>query len=373
MDRSLLTASLCLAGFISSASAEVIVMSRNVYLGANLNPVIGAIATGNPATISAASAAAYQDVVASNFAERAAAVAAEIQASGAMLVGLQEVALYRSGTFGDAAAATQVELDYLDTLLTELGNRGLNYAAVAVGTNVDTEVGSVIGGVQRDLRYTNSDVILARTDLAPAQFSVSNPDAQLFGTALPVSANFAVERGYTSVDVTAGGTNFRFINTHLESSSSAVRIAQGNELLAGPLAGAGQPVVLVGDLNSRASGGTVYNNMIASGLIDAWTETNPGQPGFTSGTGIFDPVPSFDRRIDFVLGSSSLDFTSASVVGDQLSDRTPSGIWPSDHAGVVASIATVPEPSGVALLAISTIAFVRRRRNRCQDTRQCAG
>jgi hypothetical protein len=26
----------------------------------------------------------------------------------------------------------------------------------------------------------------------------------------------------------------------------------------------------------------------------------------------------------------------ATVVGDKLRDRTPSGLWPSDHAGVVA-------------------------------------
>jgi len=28
----------------------------------------------------------------------------------------------------------------------------------------------------------------------------------------------------------------------------------------------------------------------------------------------------------------------ATVVGDESADRTPSGLWPSDHAGVVASL-----------------------------------
>jgi hypothetical protein len=28
----------------------------------------------------------------------------------------------------------------------------------------------------------------------------------------------------------------------------------------------------------------------------------------------------------------------ADVVGDELGDRTPSGLWPSDHAGVVATL-----------------------------------
>ena len=46
----------------------------------------------------------------------------------------------------------------------------------------------------------------------------------------------------------------------------------------------------------------------------------------------------FDRRLDLVLfrgGPCALD---ADVVGDELSDRTPSGLWPSDHGGVVATL-----------------------------------
>jgi hypothetical protein len=39
-----------------------------------------------------------------------------------------------------------------------------------------------------------------------------------------------------------------------------------------------------------------------------------------------------------VLFRGALDALDADVVGEELSDRTPSGLWSSDHAGVVAAL-----------------------------------
>lgn len=364
----ILLAAVVLVPFATPGHADVIVMTRNVLHGANFTPVIGAIASGDPDAIISTSATAYQEVQASLYSERANAIAAEIQAANAALVGLQEVGLFRSGAFNDTAAATQVEQDYLDTLMNSLSARGLNYTAVVVQENVDMEVPSMVDGVQRDLRFTNRNVILARTDLDPSEFSVSNPTQQLYNAALPIGGGQFLDSGYTAVDVQADGTSFRFINTHLESDDSAVRIAQGNEILAGPIAGTSLPVVLVGDLNTsgNGAGGTTYNNLINGGLVDAWTEVNPGQPGNTSLTGIFEPTPSFTNRIDFVLTSEVLEVTSAEVVGNEVDDRTPSGLWPSDHAGVVATIATVPEPSSAVVLVLATAGFAYRRHRKQQ-------
>ena len=48
------------------------------------------------------------------------------------------------------------------------------------------------------------------------------------------------------------------------------------------------------------------------------------------------------QRIDLVLFrgslSDSLSAVNSDVVGDELEDRTPSGLWPSDHAGVVTTL-----------------------------------
>jgi hypothetical protein len=38
----------------------------------------------------------------------------------------------------------------------------------------------------------------------------------------------------------------------------------------------------------------------------------------------------------FADGKQDIGTTFMDVVGDELADRTPSGLWPSDHAGIVA-------------------------------------
>ena len=61
---------------------------------------------------------------------------------------------------------------------------------------------------------------------------------------------------------------------------------------------------------------------------------------------MIDEAPAFHERIDFVLFRDPklgairgpFDALAASIVGNAPSDRTPSGLWPSDHAGVVATL-----------------------------------
>ena len=45
---------------------------------------------------------------------------------------------------------------------------------------------------------------------------------------------------------------------------------------------------------------------------------------------------TLDRRIDFVLATGAVKTRAAAVVGDEPADKTESGFWPSDHAGVIA-------------------------------------
>ena len=76
------------------------VMTRNLYLGADLDPLL---AESDPNQIPFLAAHAFQAVLASNFPERAQALAGEIAASRPHLVGLQEVSTYRVQSPGDAA------------------------------------------------------------------------------------------------------------------------------------------------------------------------------------------------------------------------------------------------------------------------------
>ena len=61
---------------------------------------------------------------------------------------------------------------------------------------------------------------------------------------------------------------------------------------------------------------------------------------FTCGQGpvLDNPVSKLDERIDYVFVRDA-DVRECRVVGDQPEDRTrPGGLWPSDHAGVVARL-----------------------------------
>ena len=59
-------------------------------------------------------------------------------------------------------------------------------------------------------------------------------------------------------------------------------------------------------------------------------------------------TPKLDQRIDFIMIHSSDEpdqaegwqrgHYRAEVVGDQPDDRTPSGLWRADHAGLITSV-----------------------------------
>lgn len=81
---------------------------------------------------------------------------------------------------------------------------------------------------------------------------------------------------------------------------------------------------------------------LTSGLDDAWLESGAGSPGFTSGLNeeVDEPAPaSFTHRIDLVmtrgLDGAPVPVGRAVVVGTDPANRTASGLWPSDHTGVV--------------------------------------
>ena len=340
-------------------------MTRNLYLGANLDPVIAAASTGGD--VFKAVSDAWATIVGTDFNSRAEALADEIEASEPMLVGLQEVTLYRTGGFRDPAPAEAVKYDYLKILLEALNKRGLHYAPVALPehdatipqdptkntNNFDAELPgdtdiSPDHVTPQDIRITDYDVILKRTDLPASQPQPQFTNVQTghFANHVKLPIGVELKRGWGSVDVTLSGQKFRFINTHLEPESTdegvnAIQVAQGKEILDGP-AKTNLPVILAGDFNSRADGtGTAtYNNLIGAGFKDTWSATHPGELGNTWGhaENLLNTTVNLTQRLDLVLFRNNLCAFQADIVGDELKDRTPSGLWPSDHAGVVATL-----------------------------------
>jgi len=329
---------------------EVTVMSRNLYHGLDLDPVAAAVATGNPAVFIPVISQAWANVRATDFPQRAEALADEVLQMRPALIALQEAALWRTGPALDAAPATHVEYDFLQTLLTELAERGLYYAVATTNINWEAELPAATHrGILEDLRLTDRDAILVRTDLPASEFEVSNAQTGDFvhNLVLPLPTGpLALQRGWTVVDATLRGKTFRFVNTHLEPESTnplvnAIQAAQASELLAGP-GNTALPTIFAGDFNSRADGtGTVtYSVLTGAGFTDAWTVTHPGEAGNTSGhaADLRNGTVELTQRIDLVLMRGDLSALRMDVVGEEPADRTPSGLWPSDHAGVVASL-----------------------------------
>ena len=164
------------------------------------------------------------------------------------------------------------------------------------------------------------------------------------------------------MDLSIRGKAVRFINTHLDGDCSdvapAIQLAQAREILQGPVQEAkakNLPVILLGDLNSKADGtGTAtYAELLKPevGFVDAWAEagddpdTHP-ELGYTccQDANLLNKDSHLSDRRDFVLFlPRALQATDAEVVGANPADRTPSGLWPSDHAGVVADLRLLSE------------------------------
>ncbi len=148
------------------------------------------------------------------------------------------------------------------------------------------------------------------------------------------------------MDATVEGRTYRFVATHLEPAdyTDLVQAAQVAELI--QIFGAEtRPLILVGDLNTRAdgSGTPTYATLLDAGYRDVWDlDATPDGSGATCchPLDLRSEGPGLDERIDFVMVRNVGNPLSveAWVVGDESADRTPSGMWPSDHAGVMARI-----------------------------------
>ena len=153
------------------------------------------------------------------------------------------------------------------------------------------------------------------------------------------------------MDVTVNGSQFRFVNTHLQSTVAGVpqaqqiQVAQGNELLLN-LAFAGMPVVLAGDFNSNAEFGPeragVAQKIVAAGYTDTWKSVHPADPGYTwplFGQDQKSGPAAPDERIDLIFTGSLLPLWTGHAPVAVSAVRT--GMTPpyaSDHAGLVVKL-----------------------------------
>jgi endonuclease/exonuclease/phosphatase family metal-dependent hydrolase len=360
MRRSRLCSSLALAAIVavpafltaaSSARADsgttVTVMTRNLYFGADLSPVIAAT---SPTQFLNAVAGAYNQGVASDWSGRALQWAKEIAAAKPDLVGLQEAVVWRTevpGSFSNALDANNVVADFTDLLTTDLKSLGVPYNAVSSDDGYDVEGPGAFTPLM-DVRLTQHDVILARVE---TRLKVGNPLSGQYAAQHVISTvggPIPLPWAWASVDASVGGHTFRFATTHLDSNFGDTQVAQAQEFLAGAGSTA-LPLVWAGDFNSDADTTALtgvppdtatYQDLVAAGLADAWEAVRPGDPGYTccETANLDNPTPTLDQRIDLVLTRGPWRPLSATLVGANAGDKTPGGLWPSDHAGVVVKL-----------------------------------
>lgn len=329
-----------------SAAGEVRVMTRNLFIGADLAPVLAA---QTPAEFVVAVQTTLAKIAESDFPTRAELLAEEIASKRPHLVGLQEVTTL---TLNGSTGAPPYR-DYLNDLLSALAARGADYYVAGAVNNLAVTIPVPGLGFISTL---DRDVVLARADVAATPVSVPGCRASGNGcnfvtfvsAPTPFGFSIAIERGFVVVDALVDSQPVRFVNTHLEIPELPVIVQslQAQELIARvgalPIA-PDTPTIVVGDINSAPTdtpsvvgGFTVIPPymQLAARYSDVW-DLRPGEPaGLTCCTADLSAA-QFEtvKRIDVIFTSGVPSTARAIVVGGDV--QTATGLWASDHLGVL--------------------------------------
>jgi endonuclease/exonuclease/phosphatase family metal-dependent hydrolase len=373
------------AGKKKSKGTKLTVMSRNLYLGADLTPALQANTVDQAIN---AGGDIVNQVHATKFPSiRAASIAAEIKKRKPDIVGLQEAAWWRTGPVDINAAlgspvATQTDPlggDFLTDLLNAVNSKsgkasaakkgkkkGVQYTLAVVKPEFDFELpvnddgnGSGFAGADHNERLTMRDAILVRKGVG---IKFKNPTSGTFSTLLRETLaggvrTVDVTRGWTAIDVKARGRNLHIVDTHLEAFDSQgsnttnqgttlgrgdIRAAQATQLVTPQPNGANktgkQPTILIGDMNSdddtvQPNGDrNAYMALVAGGFSERSTANPLGcclnDPFLVGGP---NSINDFDHQVDHVLANrNKVRFVKGFVDG-----RAPvNGLYPSDHAAL---------------------------------------
>jgi endonuclease/exonuclease/phosphatase family metal-dependent hydrolase len=377
-----LIAALCIALLPGGADAagkeskgtKVTVMTRNLYLGADLGPILSANTVD--AAVDAGGEIVNQ-VHATKFPSvRAASLAAEIRKRKPDLVGLQEASWWRTGPVDlNAALGTPVASqtdpaggDFLADLLKKVNKKSkkkgaVRYVLAAVEPEFDAEFpvnddgnGSGLAGADHNERLTMRDAILVRKGVG---MKFKKPTGGHFNTLLRVELaggikSIDVTRGWVAINVNARGRSFRFVDTHLEAFDSEgsndtslgtsvgkgqIRAAQASQLVGpGGPARSKRPVILLGDMNSdddtvQPNGDRDAYSVLRGGGFRERSTANPLSCCLNDAFLVGGPnsINEFDHQVDHVLtNTKKIKFVQGFVDGR----ARVNGLYPSDHAGV---------------------------------------
>jgi endonuclease/exonuclease/phosphatase family metal-dependent hydrolase len=318
------------------------VMSRNLYIGADVDRVIGALATPDPGDDIPALLGAVAVVQQTDFPTRAKAIAKEIDRNKPDVVGLQEVSKLDLD-LTPLGANVVIHQDFLAILMGELAARGLRYRVAATVQNTQT---SPIPGIS----LVDYDAVLVNRGVELGPSVVAKNFSHNIGAVAP---GITIIRGFIVIDAKVDGRHYAVASTHLESGGAAgldlLRAAQAQELAAA--VGDAAPAILLGDFNDLA-GSPMHQTLLGAGFSDVWASLHPRAPGFTCChfEDLSNPRPDLDQRIDYVFtrgtgGPRDPVKGEVHLTGNRAHDKVRGPvfpIWPSDHAGIVATLITLP-------------------------------
>jgi endonuclease/exonuclease/phosphatase family metal-dependent hydrolase len=367
-------------------AVQVKVMTRNIFLGADLAPALNS--TGFESFIEA-NGAILREVDQTNFPLRAEGLADEIKSKKPDLIGLQEAAEWRTGpvdlppTISDPPepfGAVTVKYDFLQNLIDELAARGMNYKAAVVGTEFDFEAPADYNDVDDDAppgtfnsdpgvnnesanslddaemngRLTMRDVILVNKD-SKVKAKLKNPQAghypNIAGIDLPVTRGWVagdvtVQKGKGKKKVTK---KFRFVNTHFEAFDDetqhpSIRALQAQEVSSGGGTYSEGPAsakktIFVCDCNSDDDTVVPDDQQAYRVLLGAgFTERSTANPLSCCVSSLFTAPPSeFDHQVDHIMSNQSkkkVKLVNSSVTGLAQAN----GLYDSDHAGLFSTL-----------------------------------
>ncbi|HYT81949.1 MAG TPA: hypothetical protein VEK86_00760, partial [Gemmatimonadales bacterium] len=196
------------------AAAGVTAMTQNLYVGADVDAVIGALASPDRNDDIPALLFAIQTLGQTDFPARAGAIADEIAHTRPHVVGLQEVSVINIDLTG-LGLPVVVNLDFLEILRAKLAERGLHYEVAAQVQNiVAVPIPGAISLVDHDAMLVDADRVTVSS--AGGQNFTYNVDS--------VAPGVVLKRGWVWADVAIAGAPYRFVSTHTEADLAGAHL-----------------------------------------------------------------------------------------------------------------------------------------------------
>lgn len=301
------------------------VMTRNLYLGADLTPLV----TAAPDQLNQAVIGVLANVERSDPPARMKAVAAEIDHTRPSIVDLQEAADWTIAAV--PPYTTAASYDFTALILQQLAALGDHYKVAVSQDNFDSSALNV----QLPGRFVDRDVILVKSSVGVLRMGAAHFVDQLTYPGTPIGS-VTFTRGYEWADLKLGPGVIREVNTHLEAYSPVVAGQQAQELTSA-LAGTRIPTVVGGDMNSDPAipdSAAAAQHFAFAGYVDQYSALHPADPGYTCCRNATLTGGTLDQRIDHIYAKGFVFPWSATLVGvAPISATEP--MWPSDHAGLV--------------------------------------